>query len=84
MTSTNPEPQKENDVLQTTVDQPLEGSPEDQMPGTSATTEDEPAFGWSGYAERVNGRFAMVGFIAILLIEAISQESFLRWAGILR
>ena len=28
-----------------------------------------PAFGWSGYAERVNGRFAMVGFVAILVVE---------------
>ena len=31
------------------------------VPETSATTNDVPAFGWSGYAERVNGRFAMVG-----------------------
>ena len=30
------------------------------VPATSATTNDVPAFGWSGYAERVNGRFAMV------------------------
>jgi len=50
-------------------------------PATSATTNDVPAFGWSGYAERVNGRFAMVGFVAILLVEAISGDTFLRWAG---
>ena len=50
-------------------------------PATSATTNDVPAFGWSGYAERVNGRFAMVGFAAVLLVEAISGETFLRWAG---
>jgi len=56
---------------------------ESQTPSTSATTEDEPSFGWSGYAERVNGRFAMIGFIAILLIEALSQQSFLHWAGLL-
>ena len=49
---------------------------------TSATTSEVPAFGWSGYAERVNGRFAMVGFIALLLIEALSGETFLRWAGL--
>jgi hypothetical protein len=46
---------------------------------TSATTQDVPAFGWSGYAERVNGRFAMVGFAAVLLIEALSGDTFLRW-----
>lgn len=49
---------------------------------TSATTSEVPAFGWSGYAERVNGRFAMVGFLALLLIEALSGETFLRWSGL--
>ena len=53
------------------------------VPETSATTRDVPAFGWSGYAERVNGRFAMVGFTAILVIEAISGDTFLHWAGLL-
>ena len=51
------------------------------IPTTSATTNDVPAFGWSGYAERVNGRFAMVGVAAVLLVEAISGDTFLRWAG---
>jgi hypothetical protein len=49
---------------------------------TSATTGDVPAFGWSGYAERVNGRFAMLGFAAVLLIEAFSRDTFLHWAGL--
>ena len=49
----------------------------------SATTSDIPEFGWSAYAERINGRFAMIGFIAVLLIEAISKVSFLEWAGII-
>ena len=49
---------------------------------TSATTGDVPAFGWSGYAERVNGRFAMIGFAAVLLIEALSGDTFLHWAGL--
>ena len=49
----------------------------------SASTTDIPEFGWSGYAERINGRFAMIGLIAILLIEAISKISFLEWAGII-
>ena len=40
-------------------------------------------FGWSSYSEITNGRFAMIGFLAIILIELISQESFLKWAGIL-
>jgi hypothetical protein len=49
---------------------------------TSATTGDVPAFGWSGYAERVNGRFAMVGFVAVLVIELIGGDTFLHWAGL--
>ena len=51
------------------------------VPATSATTNDVPAFGWSAYAERVNGRFAMIGFAAILVVEAISGDTFLHWAG---
>ena len=49
---------------------------------TSATTADAPAFGWSAYAERVNGRFAMVGFVAVLLVEWLSHDTFLHWAGL--
>tara|TARA_B100000965_G_scaffold190715_1_gene159194 strand:+ start:1152 stop:1391 length:240 start_codon:yes stop_codon:yes gene_type:complete len=49
----------------------------------SATTTDVPEFGWSSYAERINGRFAMIGLMAVLLIEAVSKTSFLEWAGII-
>ena len=49
----------------------------------SATTTDIPEFGWSGYAERINGRFAMIGLIAVLLIEYFSKISFLEWSGII-
>lgn len=52
----------------------------DQRP--SATTGDVPAFGWSAYAERINGRFAMVGLVAVILIEALSGQTFLHWAGL--
>ena len=40
-------------------------------------------FGWSNYSEITNGRFGMIGFLAIILIELLSQQSFLKWAGIL-
>ena len=50
---------------------------------TSATTTDIPEFGWSGYAERINGRFAMIGLMAVLVVEALSKISFLEWAGII-
>ena len=41
------------------------------------------SFGWSSYSEITNGRFAMIGFLAIILIELFSQQSFLKWSGIL-
>ena len=44
--------------------------------------EEKYKFGWSKYAELTNGRFAMLGFLAIILIELFSQKSFLNWAGI--
>ena len=48
----------------------------------SIEIEDKYKFGWSNYSEITNGRFAMLGFLAIILIELISQKSFLHWAGI--
>ena len=45
--------------------------------------EDKYKFGWSSYSEITNGRFAMIGFLAIVLIEFFSRQSFLKWSGIL-
>ena len=45
--------------------------------------EDKYVFGWGQYSEMTNGRFAMIGFVAIILIEIISKKSFLDWAGII-
>jgi len=49
----------------------------------SIEIKDEYKFGWSSYSEVTNGRFAMIGFLAIILIELFSKQSFLQWAGIL-
>ena len=49
----------------------------------SIEIKDEYKFGWSSYSEITNGRFAMIGFLAIILIELVSKQSFLKWAGIL-
>ena len=56
---------------------------DNQLDDKSIEIKDEYKFGWSNYSEITNGRFAMIGFLAILLIELISQQSFLKWAGIL-
>ena len=48
----------------------------------SIKIKDEYKFGWSSYSEITNGRFAMIGFLAIIFIELFSKQSFLKWAGI--
>tara|TARA_A100001015_G_scaffold84497_1_gene93864 strand:+ start:207 stop:440 length:234 start_codon:yes stop_codon:yes gene_type:complete len=57
-------------------------SEENKIEEQSIEIEDRYKFGWSNYSEITNGRFAMLGFLAIILIEFISQKSFLNWAGI--
>ena len=64
-----------NDINEQTEDNKLDEK--------SIDIEDEYQFGWSSYSEITNGRFAMIGFLAIILIELFSQQSFLKWAGIL-
>ncbi len=56
-------------------------SPQEVDTSPSATTPDSPEFGWSNYAERINGRFAMIGFFSILIIEILSHTTFVHWAG---
>ena len=72
-----------NQSDQTMDPTPEEPSKASTAPETSATTTDMPAFGWSAYAERINGRFAMIGFLAVLLTEALSRDTFLHWAGLI-
>ena len=69
----------DNNALEKEIEKPTES--------INDNTEDESTydykFGWSNYSEITNGRFAMIGFLAIILIELFSQQSFLKWAGIL-
>jgi len=69
-----------NDINPT---EPVKADSEIKNLSPSATTNDIPEFGWSGYAERMNGRFAMIGLVAIILVEALNKISFLEWAGII-
>ncbi|MEM7793643.1 MAG: chlorophyll a/b-binding protein [Cyanobacteria bacterium P01_C01_bin.118] len=48
----------------------------------SSTSADAPGFGWTTYAERINGRFAMVGFLALLLLEFFTRQDFFTWIGL--
>ena len=56
---------------------------DNKLDDKSIEIEDKYKFGWSSYSEITNGRFAMIGFLAIIIIELFSKQSFLKWAGIL-
>lgn len=45
-------------------------------------TVQEPSFGWSTYAEQLNGRFAMVGFVTLLILELFTHQDFFTWMGL--
>ena len=42
----------------------------------------DPAFGWTSYAEQINGRFAMIGFVALLAIELFTKQDIITWLGL--
>lgn len=43
----------------------------------------EPKLGFNNYAERLNGRAAMIGFIAVLVIEYLTNQGLLAWLGLI-
>ena len=43
---------------------------------------EEPKFGFNEYAERLNGRAAMIGFILIVVIEVVTGQGVLAWLGL--
>jgi hypothetical protein len=43
---------------------------------------EEPKFGFSAYAERLNGRAAMIGFALTLIIEYATGQGVLEWLGL--
>jgi hypothetical protein len=42
----------------------------------------EPAFGWTSYAEQINGRFAMIGFVGLLIVELLTGQGLINWLGL--
>jgi hypothetical protein len=55
--------------------------PSSTAPTPEPAKKPEPAFGWNAYAEQINGRFAMVGFVGLLLLEVFTREDFFTWLG---
>ena len=74
---------EDNEVSNSDVTESIESSSNSKEEETIDDISDNYQFGWSSYSEITNGRFAMLGFLAIILIELLSQKSFLNWAGIL-
>ncbi|MDC0836005.1 CAB/ELIP/HLIP-related protein [Geitlerinema sp. FC II] len=56
-----------------------------ETPNVQETNSDryEPGFGWTPYAEQINGRFAMIGFVGLLILEILTGKGLLTWMGIL-
>jgi len=50
------------------------------QPSVTPNTQ-EPKFGFNKYAERLNGRAAMIGFVALLLMELLTGQGLLAWLG---
>ena len=53
-----------------------------QTSADASASSDAPSFGWNLYAERTNGRFAMIGFVALLLLELFTRQDFWTWIGL--
>ena len=68
MTSENPSSQPKNKT--------------ESYPQKNTPQKPEPAFGWNAYAEQINGRFAMIGFVLLLLIEFFTHQDFFTWLGL--
>jgi hypothetical protein len=43
---------------------------------------EDPKFGFNDYAERLNGRAAMIGFVITRLIEYLTGQGLLSWLGL--
>lgn len=52
------------------------------QPSQPVLNQPEPAFGFTAYAEQINGRFAMLGFVILLLLELFTRQDFFTWLGL--
>jgi hypothetical protein len=55
-------------------------SPETQSNPTAPAP--DPAFGWTAYAEQINGRFAMLGFVLLIVLEFFTHQDLITWLGL--
>lgn len=53
-----------------------------QIQPTISPKFDQPKLGFNTYAERLNGRAAMIGLIAMLAVEYTTGQGLLAWLGL--
>ena len=51
---------------------------------TQLPKSEPPKFGFNDYAERLNGRAAMIGFVLTLGIEYFTKQGLLDWLGLMQ
>lgn len=54
----------------------------EKLPADAPSISPEPAFGWTSYAEQINGRFAMIGFTALVILEFLTKQDLFTWLGL--
>ena len=59
----------------------MSATPETSQPSVTPKIVD-PKFGFNSYAERLNGRAAMLGFLLIVVIEFLTDKGVLAWLGL--
>lgn len=52
------------------------------VPAKLEIIQPEPTFGWTSYAEQINGRFAMLGIVLLLVLELFTHQDFFSWLGL--
>jgi hypothetical protein len=57
-------------------------TPTSEESSKESLNQPEPAFGWTPYAEQINGRFAMIGFVGLLLLELLTGQGLISWLGL--
>ena len=62
-------------------DATIDSADQADVPETATSQATAPSLGWNSYAERINGRFAMIGFVALLVLELFTRQDFFTWLG---
>lgn len=62
--------------------QPVSKAPTSPVSPVTSPDPEQPAFGWTTYSEKINGRFAMIGFVLLLVLEWFTHQDFFTWMGL--